>query len=44
MFFEIDAVLGDLERRLSSEKSLKNKILLENAIGSLKEFQRNNVR
>lgn len=44
MFFEMQAVIGDLERRLSNEKSIKNRILLENAISSLREFEKTQLR
>lgn len=38
MFFEIDAIVQDLNRRMEKEKGIKNKILLEEAIASLKTY------
>lgn len=40
MYFEIDAVIGDLKRRCECEKSLKNKLLLEKALDALQDYQR----
>ena len=37
---ELDTVLLDLNRRLEKEKSLRRRILLENAMTNLKEFDR----
>jgi hypothetical protein len=37
---ETDAMLSELSRRLEKEKSLRRRILLENAISSIKEFER----
>ena len=40
LYFEIDAVLADLKRRLENEKGLKNRLLLEKAIDALQEYQK----
>jgi hypothetical protein len=40
MYIELDAIIAEIKNRLSAEKSLKNKILLEKAIDALSDYQR----
>lgn len=40
MYLELDSILSDLKRRLESEKSLKSRILLEEAVKALQDYQR----
>jgi hypothetical protein len=42
MYLDMQAMISDLERRLAKEKSIRNKILLEKSIDSLRELERNN--
>ncbi|MDO8625605.1 MAG: hypothetical protein Q7R47_05970 [Candidatus Diapherotrites archaeon] len=39
-FFETDAIILDLQRRLEKEKSLRRRILLESSIKSLQDYDR----
>jgi hypothetical protein len=38
----MEAMISDLERRLAKEKGIRNRILLESSINSLKEFEKSN--
>gem|GEM_PF-3099826 len=40
MYIELDSIVADLKRRLESEKSLKNRILLEKALDALSDYQK----
>ena len=37
---ELEVMLNDLGKLLEKEKGLRNKILLENAISSIKEYEK----
>jgi len=40
VYIELDSIVADLKRRLESEKSLKNRILLEKALDALSDYQK----